>query len=258
MELFIDTHAHLDYDLFDEDREIVIQRAIKNGVGAIITIGVDLESSQKAIDIAEKYAMVFAAVGIHPTECANVPDSEFDRIEELARHEKVVAIGEVGLDYYHMRAPKDVQKNAFLYQAHLAQKLGLPLIIHNRDSHDDMYELITTKNISEIGGVMHSFSGSIEFLEKILLTDLYISFTGNVTFKNSKLDTLVERVPLERLLLETDSPFLTPVPLRGKRNEPAFIIYTAQKIAEIKQISVEDLGKITTENAKRLFKKLDI
>ncbi len=258
MELYIDTHAHLDYDLFDEDREIVIQRAIKNGVAAIITIGVDLESSQKAVDLAEKYATVFAAVGIHPTECADVPDSTFDRIEELGQHEKVVAIGEVGLDYYHMRAPKDVQKNAFIYQAHLAQKLGLPLIIHNRDSHEDMYALIQEKNISEIGGVMHSFSGSLDFLEKVLLTDLYISFTGNVTFKNSILPPLVEHVPLERLLLETDSPFLTPVPLRGKRNEPAFIIYTAQRIAEIKQLPVEELGKITTENAKRLFKKLDI
>ncbi len=258
MELYIDTHAHLDYELFNEDREIVIQRAIKNGVAAIITIGVDLESSLKAVEIADKYATVFAAVGIHPTECADVPDSEFDRIEELAQHEKVVAIGEIGLDYYHMRAPKDVQQNAFLYQVHLAQKLNLPLIIHNRDAHEDMYKLIRSKNISEVGGVMHSFSGSVEFLEKILLTDLYISFTGNVTFKNSALGELVKRVPLERLLLETDSPFLTPVPLRGKRNEPAFIIYTAQKIAELKQIPVEELGKITSENTKRLFKKLDI
>ncbi len=258
MELFIDTHAHLDFDLYDKDREIVIQHAIKNGVAAIITIGVDLETSKKAIEIAEKYAMVFAAVGIHPTECENVPDRDFDMIEELARHEKVVAIGEVGLDYYHMRAPKEVQKNAFVYQAHLAGKLDLPLIIHNRDSHEDMYELIKTKNIADKGGVMHSFSGDLAFLQKILLTDLYISFTGNVTFKNSKLTPLVEQVPLERLLLETDSPFLTPVPLRGKRNEPGFVIYTAQKIAEIKKISMEELGKITTENALRLFKKLDI
>jgi TatD DNase family protein len=258
MELFIDTHAHLDFDLFDEDREIVIQRAIKNGLAAIITIGTDLESSKRSVEIAEKYAMVFAAVGIHPTECADVPDRDFEMIEELAQHEKVVAIGEVGLDYYHMRAPKDVQKNAFLYQAHLAEKLGLPLIIHNRDSHDDMYALIKEKNISDIGGVMHSFSGDQEFLQKILATDLYISFTGNVTFKNSKLDELVAQVPLERLLLETDSPFLTPVPLRGKRNEPGFLIYTAQKIAEIKQVSVEELGKVTTENALRLFTKLRI
>ncbi len=258
MELFIDTHAHLDFDLFDEDREIVIQRAIKNGLAAIITIGTDLESSKKSVEIAEKYAMVFAAVGIHPTECADVPDRDFEMIEELAQHEKVVAIGEVGLDYYHMRAPKEVQKNAFLYQAHLAEKLGLPLIIHNRDSHDDMYALIKEKNISEIGGVMHSFSGDEDFLQKILATDLYISFTGNVTFKNSKLGELVAQVPLERLLLETDSPFLTPVPLRGKRNEPGFIIYTAQKIAEIKQVSVEELGKVTTENALRLFTKLKI
>ncbi len=258
MELFVDTHTHLDFDLFDEDREIVIQRAIKNGVAAIITIGVDVESSKRAVELAEKYATVFAAVGIHPTECADIPDRDFDLIEELANHEKVVAIGEVGLDYYHMRAPKEIQKNVFLYQVHFAEKLGLPLIIHNREAHEDIYDLIKTKNISEIGGVLHSFSGEISFLEKILLTDFYISFTGNITFKNSKSEELVKETPLERLLLETDSPFLTPVPLRGKRNEPGFIIHSAKKIAEIKQIEVEELGKITTENAKRLFKKLDI
>ncbi|WP_456439862.1 TatD family hydrolase, partial [Caldithrix abyssi] len=147
MELFVDTHAHLDFDLFDEDREIVIQHAIENGVAGIITIGVDLESSKRAVDLAEKYATLFAAVGIHPTECSDVPDRDFDVIEELARHEKVVAIGEIGLDYYHMRAPKEVQKNVFIYQTSIAQQLDLPLIIHNRDAHADLLELIATNSL---------------------------------------------------------------------------------------------------------------
>ncbi len=258
MELFVDTHAHLDFDLFDEDRELVIQRAIENGVAGIITIGVDLDSSKRAVDIAEKYAIVFAAVGIHPTECADIPDRDFDLIEELAQHEKVVAIGEIGLDYYHMRAPKEVQKNVFLYQSHIAEKFDLPMIIHNRDAQADFLELIANNSLTYKEGVLHSFSGDETYLEHVLETPFFISFTGNITFKNSKVEHLVEKVPVERLLLETDSPFLTPVPLRGKRNEPAFIVHTAKKIAEIKNISLEDLGKITTENAKHLFKKMTI
>ncbi len=258
MELFVDTHAHLDFDLYDEDREIVIQRAIKNGIAAILTIGVDVESSKRAVDLAEKYATVFAAVGIHPTECGDIPDRDFDLIEELAQHPKVVAIGEIGLDYYHMRAPKEVQKNAFLYQIHLAQRLDLPVVVHNREAHADVLEILTDKKLSDLSGVLHSFSGDEKFLEEVLETNFFISFTGNITFKNSKVEDLVKNVPVERLLLETDSPFLTPVPLRGKRNEPAFIVHTAQKIAEIKEMEVEDLGHITTENAKHLFKKLEI
>ncbi|MCD6376828.1 MAG: TatD family hydrolase [Caldisericaceae bacterium] len=258
MELFVDTHAHLDFDLFDEDRELVIQRAIENKVAGIISIGVDLESSKRAVELADKYAIVFAAVGIHPTECADVPDRDFDVIEELAQHEKVVAIGEIGLDYYHMRAPKNVQKNVFIYQSHIAKKLDLPIIVHNREAQADLLELITSNALAQKEGVLHSFSGDDIYLENILETDFFISFTGNITFKNSKMEHLVEKTPVEKLLLETDSPFLTPVPLRGKRNEPAFIVHTAKKIAEIKKISLEDLGQITTENARHLFKKLNI
>ena len=255
--MFVDTHAHLDFETYNEDREIVIQRAIENQVLAIITIGTDIASSKQAILLAEKYASVFAAVGIHPNDCAGVKDEDFDMVKELAEHEKVVAIGEVGLDYHHMQADKDIQKNTFIRQIEIAREMKLPLIIHNRESHDDIYDVITKESASEIGGVFHSFSGDEVFLDKIISANFYISFTGNITFKKSTADPLIVRTPIEKLLLETDSPFLTPVPLRGKRNEPAFIIHTANRIAGLKQIEQEVLGKITSENAKELF-KLDI
>ena len=252
--MYIDTHTHLQFDSFDDDRELVIQRAIKNNVAAIITIGTDAETSSQAVFFAEKYASVFAAVGIHPTDCRNVSDNDFEIISKLAGHEKVVAIGEVGLDYYHMRAPKEVQDAVFSRQINLARELNLPLIIHNRESHEDMYKLLLREKAADVGGVMHSFSGDDRFLKNILELDLHVSFTGNITYKKNDAAGQVKQVPLERLLLETDSPFLTPVPLRGKRNEPAYVIHTAKKIAEIKSISGEDVASVTSENAIRLFR----
>ena len=195
--MYIDTHAHLDFEQYDQDREVVIQRAISNNVTGIITIGTDIESSRQAVLLADKYAAVYAAVGIHPTDCANISDMDFDIIKELAGHEKVVAIGEVGLDYHHMRAPKEVQIKVF----------NLPLIIHNRESHEDMLKLIDGEGIGNIGGVMHSFSGDADYLEKVLTCHLYVSFTGNITFKKNTSIDLIKNTSLESLLLETDSPF---------------------------------------------------
>ena len=255
--MFVDTHAHLDFDTYDDDREKVIQRAIENHVLAIITIGTDLETSKQAILLAEKYASIFASVGIHPSDCANLKDKDFEFIKELAGHEKVIAIGEIGLDYYHMHAEKEVQHKVFKKQIAIARKLNLPVIIHNRDSHADMLQILDKEGVKDIGGVLHSFSGDINFLNNIIAMNMHVSFTGNITFKKSTSDQLVKNAPIENLLLETDCPFLTPVPLRGKRNEPAFIVHTAKKIAELKEIELELLGKITTENAKSLF-KIDI
>jgi len=252
--MYIDTHTHLQFESYDEDRELVIQRAIENNVAAIITIGTDVTSSRQAVHLADKYASIFAAVGIHPNDCNDVSDRDYDEIKELAKHEKVAAIGEVGLDYHHMDAPKEVQDEAFTRQIQLAKEMQLPLIIHNRDSHEDLYNLLVRENAADAGGVLHSFTGNEKFLDNILKLDFYISFTGNITFKKSEAGLLVKKTPLERLLLETDSPFLTPVPLRGKRNEPAFVIHTAKKIAEMRELSEEELSKITTENADRLFK----
>lgn len=255
--MFVDTHTHLDFDTYDDDREKVIQRAIENQVLAIVTIGTDLETSKQAILLAEKYASLFASVGIHPSDCANLKDNDFEFIKELAGHEKVIAIGEIGLDYYHMHTEKEVQHKAFKKQIAIARKLNLPVIIHNRDSHDDILEILDREGVKDIGGVMHSFSGDMNFLNKIIAMNMHVSFTGNITFKKSTSDQLVKNAPIENLLLETDCPFLTPVPLRGKRNEPAFIVHTAKKIAELKAIELELVGKITTENAKSLF-KIDI
>jgi len=252
--MYIDTHTHLQFDSYDEDRELVIQRAIENDVAAIITIGTDVTSSRQAVHLADKYASVYAAVGIHPNDCNGVTDKDYDEIKALADHDKVVAIGEVGLDYHHMDAPKEVQDDAFTRQIQLAKEIKLPLIIHNRDSHEDLYNLLVRENAADAGGVLHSFTGDEDFLESILKLDFHISFTGNITFKKSTAGQLVKKTPLERLLLETDSPFLTPVPLRGKRNEPAFVIHTAKKIAEMRDLAEDEIARITTENADRLFK----
>ncbi len=251
--MFVDTHAHLDFESFDEDREVVIQRAIQNQVLAIITIGTDLKSSKNAVLLAEKYASIYAAVGIHPSDCAEAEDNDFEEIRELAQHEKVIAIGEVGLDYYRMYAEKDKQKDTFGRQIKLARELNLPLIIHNRDAHEDVYNMILSEKATEVGGVLHSFTGDENYLENILLTNFHISFTGAITYKNNDSEALIANVPLERLLLETDSPFLTPVPLRGKRNEPSLIIHTAKRIAAIRGITVDQLAAVTSENAGALF-----
>jgi TatD DNase family protein len=254
--MLIDTHCHLDFSQFDNDREKVIQRAIKNKVSRIITIGTDLDSSQKSIELAEKFAVIYAAVGIHPNDCLGLKDKYFDQLKALATHEKVVAIGEIGLDYYRMNIPVKKQHDIFKTQVKLAHSLKLPLIIHNRDAHNDIYHILVEEHAEEISGVLHSFTGDAHFLESVLALNFYVSFTGSITFKNAGYDTIIEKVPLERLLLETDSPFLTPVPFRGRRNEPAYLKYISDKIAQVKKISTADLAKITTENARRLFKKI--
>jgi TatD DNase family protein len=251
--MLIDTHTHLQFESYDEDRELVIQRAIKNDIDAIITIGTDLESSSEAQQLAQKFAVVYAAVGIHPNDSLQVSDNDFDQVEKLAQLEKTVAIGEVGLDYYRTDSPTEKQHIALRKQVQIARRLGLPLIIHNRDAHDDIYKILKEEKAEEISGVFHSFSGELEFLESILALHYHVSFTGPVTFKNTNYNKLIDRVPLEQLLLETDSPFLAPAPFRGKRNEPAYLKYISEKIAQIKGVTVEKLGEVTSENAQSLF-----
>jgi TatD DNase family protein len=251
--MFIDTHAHLDSESFDKDREAVIQRAIENKVHAIVTIGTNLETSKKAVSYAQNYASIFAAVGIHPSDCAVASDADYLEIEKLSKNEKVIAIGEIGLDYYRMYTDKETQKAAFIKQIAIARKVNLPLIIHTRESQEDSLEVMLAENANEVSGVFHSFSGTMEFLDKVLATNFYISFTGGVTFKNSTVDDLVKKTPIEKILLETDSPFITPAPHRGKRNEPSFVTHIAKKIAELKGLKVEDLAEITSENARHLF-----
>lgn len=251
--MFIDTHCHLDFENYNDDRETVVQRSIKNKIEAIITIGTNEQTSLKSIELAEKFATVFAAVGIHPNDAANINKKSVQNIIEMSSNPNVVAIGEIGLDYYRDYTPAEIQKELFKTQLKIARDKALPVIIHNRQAHSDVYDILVEEKSTDLKGVLHSFDGDMHFLDSVLAFNFYVSFTGVVTFKNANYDDLIKHIPLENLLLETDSPFLTPVPFRGKRNEPSYVTYIAEKIANIKEISIEELAKITTENARQLF-----
>ena len=252
--MYIDTHCHLDFENFDDDRESVVQRSIKNKIEAIITIGTSVETSVKSIELSKKFATVFAAVGIHPNDASSANKKSIQKIYDICDNPKVVAIGEIGLDYYRDYTPADIQKELFRTQLKIAREKELPVIIHNRQAHSDVYDILVEEKANDLKGVLHSFDGDMHFLDSVLAYNFYVSFTGVVTFKNANYDELIKHVPLENLLLETDSPFLTPVPFRGKRNEPSYVTYVAEKIAEVKDIPVEELAKITTDNARNLFK----
>lgn len=250
--MLIDTHCHLDFEQFDEDRESVIQRAIKNNIGGIITIGTDIPSSRKSLTLAANYATIYAAVGIHPSDCAEADERDLEEIRALCATDKVVAIGEIGLDYYRMYAPKEKQQEIFRAQLALAAEKDLPVIIHNREAHEDTISIVEEAG-NGLRGVFHSFTGDSAFLKRVLNQNFYVSFTGAVTFKNAHYEDLIKEVPVDNLLLETDSPFLAPVPFRGKRNEPSYVRYTAEHIAGIKEMPVEVLAEITSKNANDLF-----
>ncbi len=256
--MYIDTHAHLDYDWYDEDREAMIQRAFDAGVDQIITIGIDGASSRRAIELAARYDRVWACVGIHPNDILKHPDHTIQNLEALLSQPKVIAVGETGLDYYWKDTPPDIQKDFFIRTMELAASRDLPVIVHNRDAHEDVIEIIRSVQ-DRIGrhavkGVLHCFSGNERYLYQALETGFYLSVAGNVTFKKSHLPDLVKQIPLDRLLIETDAPFLSPVPYRGKRNEPAYIHYTAEKLSEVYKIPILEIARITSENALNLFK----
>jgi TatD DNase family protein len=251
--MLIDTHAHLYFNHFDEDREEVIQRAFEVGVKMIINIGIDLETCEQCIALADEHAGVFAAVGIHPNDSAKLDENALLSLKEFTRHAKVVAIGEIGLDFYRDRAPVEIQTEAFRQQIVLAKEAGLPIVIHNRQAIAEILEILKSEGTDGLAGVFHCFSEDESWAEEVLDLGFHISFTGNLTFKKSGLAKVANMVPLERLLLETDSPFLSPEPKRGRRNEPAHVLYIAQKLAEIKGVSVSEIEKITTENAVHLF-----
>lgn len=252
--MFIDTHAHLFYPNFNGETEQVIERAQNAGVKYIIVPGTDLATSKKAIDLAEEFEIVYAAVGVHPHDTTEWKNSFIDTIEEFAKHPKVVAIGEIGLDYYYDFSPKEVQIEAFKAQIELAIKIGLPIIVHNRDSNDDMMKIIREYKNTSLRCQFHCFAGSAENAKELTEMGHFVSFTGNITFK--KMDSLrevVKNVKLEKILLETDSPFMTPEPYRGKRNEPNNVLLVAEKIAEIHNTSLEDVARMTNYNTYKLF-----
>ena len=250
MKMIFDTHAHYDDKAFDSDREELLKKLFSESVAYIVNQGTDLKLSKYSISLAERYENMYCAVGIHPENITENSLAELEEIERLAGHPKAVAIGEIGLDYY-WNIPKEPQKVIFEKQLILANKLNMPVNIHDREAHGDVLEYLRKYKPK---GILHSFSGSVEMARKIVKLGMYIGIGGVVTFKNARKSVeVVKDIPLERIVLETDCPYLSPVPFRGKRNNSGMIIYTAEKIAEIKNISVEEVLKETCENAKKVY-----
>ncbi|MCM3006897.1 TatD family hydrolase [Priestia koreensis] len=252
--MLFDTHVHLNAEQYDEDLQEVIDRALEAGVENMVVVGFDEETINKAMELVERYDFLYASVGWHPVDAIDMTDEHLAWLEELAAHPKVVALGEMGLDYHWDKSPKDVQKEVFRKQIRLARKVNLPIIIHNRDATEDVVEILSEENVKEVGGIMHCFTGSLEVAKQCMDMNMYISYGGPVTFKNAKKPKeVVVDIPLDRLLIETDCPYLTPHPHRGKRNEPGYVSLVAEQIAELRGISYEELAVKTTENAKKLF-----
>ena len=251
MPYLIDTHAHLD---MVDDYDIAVENALKNGVKKIILPAVEEKDFHKIISISEKYDNVYFQLGVHPSEAKTWNDTVENVIRELSSHEKLVAIGEIGLDYYWDKTFVDIQKDVLIRQILLANELNLPIVIHDREAHKDCMEIVKEYNKnSEV--IFHCFSGSVEMMRECVKNAWYIALGGVVTFKNAvKMKDVAKEIPLEYLLLETDSPYLAPVPYRGKNNEPAFVKYVAEEIANLRGISFEEIADITTQNAERVFK----
>ena len=251
--MLVDSHAHIQWISFDKDREKVINRAKEADVKYIVNIGYDLEGSKKAIELAEKHEGLFAAVGIHPHEASKFNERVMNDLRHLSENPKVVAIGEIGLDYYRNLSPKIIQQKAFEAQMILAEELKLPVVIHDRDAHADTLKTLSTfKGKTE--GVMHCFSGNRELAQQCIEMGYIISFAGPVTFPEARgLHETAKSVNLNRILVETDCPWLAPQEMRGKRNEPAFVVLTAKKVANLRSMSLDDFAEATTKNAKRIF-----
>jgi len=264
---FSDTHCHLDFHAFDDDREAVIERSRRQGINRILNPGIDIETTQKAIQLAKTYPTVYAAAGIHPHDASTWQKNTYDDLFTLADQPKVVAIGEIGLDYYRDHSPRTIQRDVFRAQLELAVQLKKPVIIHCREAEQDMLAILSgwraglTESDSPLQknpGVLHSFSGDGEFAGAVLRLGFKIGITGPVTFKNAHiLQAVVKSTPLDSLLIETDAPFLTPQPQRGQRNEPGYVKWVAEKIGELKDLSTEAVAEATSNNADTLFQWRD-
>lgn len=250
--MFFDTHAHLDDEKFADDRDAVITSLASKNVTRVLNAGSDMPSSRETVALCRKYDIIYGAVGVHPHAAEDMKDADLLEIEELLKNDKIVALGEVGLDYYYDSSPREVQKKRFYDQAALAYELKIPLIVHDRDAHRDCFEIL--KNFPGLSAVYHCFSGSVDYAREILKLGFYMSFGGALTFKNAATAPEVVRTsPHERIMLETDCPYLTPVPHRGKRNDPGFVPIVAEKIAELWGVTPEEVGKITYSNANTFF-----
>ena len=250
--MLIDSHAHLEMKEFDHDREKVVERARQAGVGFVITVGTNLMLSRKAVELAHKHENIYATVGIHPHDVAKADYNTFEDIRKLVHRKKVVAYGEIGLDFFRNISPQEKQLDMFGRQLELASELKLPVIIHDRDAHEQTLKMVKASGVRR--GVFHCFSGDYVMAKQCIDLGFYISVPGVVTYGKAKIiQDVVKQVPLSSILLETDAPYLAPIPHRGKRNEPSFIIHTAKKIAELKSLSLEEVAQATTQNAKNLF-----
>lgn len=252
MELF-DTHTHLTDEAFGADRCEIINTLNENGVKYVTDVGCDLRDAYKSVELAEKYPFIYAAVGMHPHYASEMTDEMLFSLEKLLAHKKVVALGEIGLDYHYDLSKRDVQRHCFVQQLELAQQLNMPVVLHIREAFGDCMDILRAHK-NGLKGVMHCYSGSLETARECVDMGLYIAFGGALTFKNAQkqLENICA-LPLDRIVLETDCPYLTPVPLRRKRNEPKFIAYTARKAAELLNMDVEDIAAVTTANAIKLF-----
>lgn len=254
MIMLFDTHTHLNADQFKEDVEAVIKRAQDEGVTKMVVVGFDRPTIRKALQIAEQYDFIYAAVGWHPVDAVDMSEADFDWLILQARHPKVVALGEMGLDYHWDKSPKEIQKEVFRRQIRLAKQMKLPIIIHNREATKDVVDMLEEENAAEVGGIMHCFSGSVETAKRCIGMNFYISLGGPVTFKNAKVPKEVAMaIPLDKLLIETDCPYLAPHPYRGKRNEPSYVKLVAKQIATLRNISLAEVADATTANAKKVF-----
>jgi len=252
--MFIDSHAHLDMEQFDTDRNEVIQRALSANVKQVVTVGIDVSSSLKAISLTENYPSVFAAVGIHPHNADVTDGKDLKQIEAICAEKKVVAIGEIGLDFYRNLSSRHNQRIRLKQQLDIAMRCNLPVVVHDREAHEEVWEILSSFKGGGLKGVIHCFSGDIDLAEAFMEMGYFISIPGTVTFPNASLmHEVVAKIPLDTMLLETDSPFLSPIPYRGKRNEPSRVIHTAQKVADIRGIALEVIATQTSNNARRLF-----
>jgi TatD DNase family protein len=252
--MLIDSHAHLEMQDFKKDLEEVIQRAKESEVEYIFTVGTEKKDWKRALEIANSHPSIYAILGVHPHNVKEIDDQDYSMLKGLCQNEKVKAYGEIGLDFFRNLSPRDIQLKRFREQIGLAKELKLPIVIHDREAHQQTLEILKSERAGECGGIIHCFSGDYEMAKACIDMGFYISIPGTITFKNADgFREIVKRIPLESLLVETDAPFLTPEPFRGKRNESGYVRYTAQKVAEIKKVSFEKVAEVTTENAIRVY-----
>ena len=251
----IDSHCHLNLNAFNDDVDVVIQRARTAGVEKMVVIGTEMADSIRALELAHKYPDIYATIGIHPHDSKNADEAGYERFKALATDPKVVAYGEIGLDFYRDHSPKPVQRREFARQLHLAGELGLPVVIHDRDAHQEVYDIIRSEEGYRHGGVIHCFSADYDWAKRFVDLGFAISLPGTITFpKSNTQKEVAEKLSLDDLLIETDAPFLAPIPHRGKRNEPAYVGYVAEAIARIRKFDPEEVAAATSANSKRVFK----